>query len=230
MRRVAFFVVILCLVSLGGELRVFSTEGERIALAPVVDLRGDASAEAGHADGVLEKTFGGDMDLVYSGTVADEPDSGVWGPEQRTRGFTPYLDPAADYGARVVLFVFIETDGDWSLYLVGVNGKILEERSFTGTSADVLPLLTAAAVEGFHRQFPPVVEETVAWGRLIVRCDGRGFTAAVDGNSVGVVPPDGLELRLTSGSHRLTLYDGEGTPLETRFVSVTTEGLSVVEF
>jgi hypothetical protein len=58
-RRIAFFVLILCLVSLGGELRVFSTRGERIALAPVVDLRGDASAEADHADGVLVKTFGG---------------------------------------------------------------------------------------------------------------------------------------------------------------------------
>jgi len=229
-RRIAFFVLILCLASLGGELRVFSTEGERIALAPVVDLRGDASVEADHADGVLVKTFGGEMGLVYSGTVADEPDSGVWGPDERTRGFTPYLGPAADHGARAVLFVFIETDGDWSLNLVGVNGKILEERRFTGTSADVLPLLTAAAVEGFHREFPPVAEESVTWGRLLVRCDGRGFTAAVDGNPVGVVPLDGLELRLTSGSHRLTLYDGEDAPLETRFVSVVPEGVVVEEF
>jgi hypothetical protein len=229
-RRIVFFVLIVCLASLAGELRVFSTEGERIALAPVVDLRGEASVEAGHADGVLEGTFGGEMALVHRGTVADEPDSGVWSPDGRTRGFTPYLGPAADHGARAVIFVFIEADGDWSLYLVGVNGRILEERSFTGESADVLPLLTAAAVDGFHRQFPPVVEETVVWGRLLVRCDGRGFTAAVDGNPVGVVPRDGLELRLTSGPHRLTLYDGRESPLETRFVSVVAEGLVVEEF
>jgi len=218
----------LCLASLGGELRVFSTEGERIALAPVVDLRGGASAEAAHADGVLAKTFGGEMALVYTGTVADEPDPGVWSPERRNQGFTPYLGPAADAGARAVLFVFIEPNGDWSLHLIGVNGKILEERCFTGNSDDVLPLLTAAAVEGFR--FPSVAEEPVVWGRLLVRCDGRGFTAALDGNPVGVVPLDGLELRLTSGPHRLTLYDGDDRSLETRFVSVVPEGLVVEEF
>jgi hypothetical protein len=223
-------VVFLCLASYGGELRVLSTGGERIALAPVVDLRGSPTDEAGRTEGLLIGAFGGEVNLVYAGAVEDVSAPEVWGPSNRERGFAPYLGPAARNGARAVLFVFIEGSGDWSLHLVGVDGGVLEERRFSGSFDEVLPLLTAAAVESFHRHFPPLAEETVARGRLLIRCDGRGFTGALDGNPVGVIPPEGLELRLTAGTHRIAIYDGGGAPLETRFVNIVAADLVVEEF
>ncbi len=230
-RALCSLVALLSLASHGGELRVLSTVGERIALASVVDLRASPTGEAQRADELLFEAFGGEMGLVYTGAVEDVGVSEVWSPANRVRDFTPYLIPAADHGARAVLFVFIEENGDWSLHLVGIDGSLLEERFFAGSSGDVLPLVTAAATEGFHRRFPPVTEETsVAYGRLLIRCDGRGFTAAVDGNPVGVVPSEGLELRLSAGAHRLTVYNGDESPLETRFVSIVAEGLVVEKF
>ncbi len=229
-RAICSLVVLLGLASHGGELRVLSTVGERIALAQVVDLRASPTDEAQRADELLFEAFGGEMGLVYAGEVEESGAPEVWGPASRVRDFTPYLVPAADHGARAVLFVYIEESGDWSLHLVGIDGSLLEERFFAGSFTDVFPLVTAAAQEGFHRHFPLTTVTPVARGRLLIRCDGRGFTAAVDGNPVGVVPSDGLELRLSAGAHRLTIYNGDESPLETRFVSVVAEGLVVEEF
>jgi len=201
------------------ELSVVDAGSRRAGLVEAVDNRGDAAAAERATTALFEAfTDGNPSRLVWSDGV--EP---VWGPtvpDVPPAWFGPFLERASEYGAAATIFLFLQPEDRWRLYLVGADGEVFEERTLVGSYDDVMPRLTAIAVSAFHGRFPIAIEVGVRHGRLRVTCDQPGYSISVDGSSGGLVPSEGIEFVLTPGRHSLVLYDDSGEAVRTRSVAI----------
>lgn len=218
-------IIVLCLLLAGSSLgrarrlTVLEVGGRRLALIEVIDNRDEPAAAARLEERLIEAFTGGDpQDRLWSGEVAADP--APTDPEVPAIFFAPFLEPAAANGAGAVLGCFLQPDDAWTLMLVGVSGRVLEERFFTGAYAAVAPLIAAAAVRGFDEHFPPQNAVRHPTATLQVTCNTPGYGLRVDGEDLGPLPLEGLDLRLTAGEHRLVLLDPGDRPVESRLITL----------
>lgn len=218
-------IIVLCLLLAGSSLgrarrlTVLEVGGRRLALIEVIDNRGEPASAALLEERLIEAFSGGDpQKRLWSGEIAAAP--APTDPNVPAIFFAPFLEPAAANGAGAVLGCFLQPDDAWTLMLVGVSGRVLEERFFTGAYAAVAPLMTAAAVRGFDEHFPPENAVRHPTATLQVTCDTPGYGLRVDGEDLGPLPHGGLDLRLTAGEHRLVLLDPSDRPVESRLITL----------